>query len=668
MKNSLWPSALPGVLEKFHPPARSREVFLPEPDDGSVPLNAYLGAIRKAHREDCIILPPGNYPAPKLTRSLVFRAARPGTVRFRGSGKGATIRLDGNFSVWFQGIHILPGSEEDLAVEQSRGCLIFSNCHISGGMKCTGKESLLFLENSRLDEAEVGLQLTNETRAELMGCAISGCTVGIAVEKSSSLSLLHSRIEGAFREESENPGAGLHAESSKVYAAGTLFIENQLAAHFLECGEVEMLFCEFERQVMGGLMMQGGGPLRLHGCVFAEQASKDYAHVTLDRVTSAAVDFCSMDASAGLNVQSTHGHLTQRSEAPQPSDSHGDALSSVLREIQQEVGMGASKPVMETLLHQAHAAIQRRKLGMPVPPLKFHCIFEGEEGSGRHQAAVTLAKSLATVGILSSEGKVVECDMEDLLVGNITPQQAIQPARGGLLYLHAPVHVVRKEPRHPVTKIREILRAVLSACGEDTVLVFSGTRDNVRPILRNSADTEELFRATLSFSLPSPPELAEMFHTMAASLHIRLTTKARMKLLLALHMLHDRKDRRFLNHMGVAKLLDATQKRYFERCSRERNFDLPLEAGDLDVSVEKAADAVLVGHPVFVIICPECGCENPWIPGQPSRARCVACEHSWETGWGIWKPSSHYRRLKQEEATPTVLLLPPHRGRLAISG
>lgn len=668
MKSSLRPSALPGVLEKLHPPARSREIVIPEPEDGSTPENAYLVAVRKAHRDDCIILPPGNYPAPRLTRSLAIRAARPGTVRFRGQGKGAAIQMDGDFSVWLNGIHILPGYEDGLVLEQSRGCMIFSNCHISGGIRCAGKDSSLYLENSRLDGAEVGLLLNRGAKAELMGSTVSGCKVGISVESASTLNLLHSRIEGAFREEDGNPGAGLHAEAARVYSAGTLFIENQLAAHFVECSEVEMVFCEFERQVMGGLMMQGGGPLHLHGCVFAEQSSKDYAHVTLNRVTAAAVDFCSMDASAGLDVQSMQGHLTQRSETPQPSDSHGDVLSSVLGEINQVIGMSASKQVMETLLHQAHAAIQRRKRGMPVPPLKFHCIFEGEEGSGRKQAAALLSKSLGTLGILPSGGKVVEATMEDLLLGGVAVHQAVQSARGGILFLHSPVQVERHDSRLSATKARETLRAVLSECGEDTILILAGSRDSVRPIMRSSAETEELFRATMHFSLPSPPELAEMFATLAADLHIRLTTKARMKLLLALHMLDDRRDRRFLSTAGVAKLLDATQKRYFERCSRERNFELLLEAGDIDVPVEKSADAILQGQPVFVTICPVCEGENPWIPGQPSFARCAACEHSWETGWGIWKPSSYFRRLKQEEDAPVPVGLPPHRGRAAISG
>ncbi|MCX6972217.1 MAG: right-handed parallel beta-helix repeat-containing protein [Verrucomicrobia bacterium] len=668
MKSSLRPSALQGVLEKLHPPSRVRDIVIPEPEDGSTPENAYLTAVRKAHRDGCIILPPGNYPAPKISRSLAIRAARPGTVRFFGPAKRPAILADGDYSLWLSGIQIVSSDGDSPAVEQTRGCIILSNCLISGGIHTGGGDSSIYFENSRIERAEVGLMLDGGARAEILGTTVSGCKVGVSAEAAGGLSIHHSRIESSFRNEDGNPGAGLHADGTPVYCAGTLFIENQLGAHFIDCKNVEMLFCEFEKQVMGGLMMHGGGPLHMHGCVFAEQASKDYAHVTLDQVTTAAIDFCIMDASAGLDVQSMHGHLTQRSETPPPSDSHGDILSSVLAEIHQVIGMSASKQVMETLMHQAHAAIQRRKRGMPVPPLKFHCIFEGEEGSGRRQAAALLAKSLGTLGILTPGGKVVEAAMEDLLLGGLAVPQAVEAARGGILLLHASSHVERHDSRLSSTKSRETLRQVLAACGEDTILIFTGSRDSVRPIMRSSAETEELFRATMHFSLPSPPELAEMFSTLAADLHIRLTTKARIKLLLSLHMLDDRRDRRFLSTAGVAKLLDATQKRYFERCSRERNFELPLEAGDIDVPVEKNADAILQGQPVFVTICPECESENPWVPGQPQFVRCADCEHSWESGWGIWTPSSYYRRLKQEEDAPIPVGLPPHRGRAAISG
>lgn len=669
MKSSLRVPGFPGILESLTPTAKIREIIIPDPEDGSTPEKAYWTAVRKAHRDDCIVLPPGNYPAPPATRSLSIRALRPGTVRLQGQPKKPGIVVNTNVSLCLNGVEIVPGDDENLAIEQTAGCVVLSNCQISGGLRCEGKDASVYLDNCRIDSADVGLSLANGAKGEVTGTAVTGCQVGICAEKGGELNVFHSRIEGSFRGEAENPGAGLHAEGTQVYCAGTLFIENQLGAHFVDCNDVTLLFCQFEHQSLGGLMIQNSVSLHLHGCVFLEQKTGEYAHVTLENVT-ASIDYCTMDASSGLDVQaSLSSTVTRKTENPQPPIAFPDILSSLLTEIHQVIGMSESKSVMETLLHQAHAAIQRRKRGLPVPPLKFHCIFEGEEGSGRRQAAALLSSALGALGILESEGKLVEATMDELLLGgSMALSQTVQAAKGGVLVLHAPLQIDRRDSRISFSRARETLRSALAACGEDTVLIFTGSRDSVRPILRSSAETEELFRATLHFSLPSPPELAEMFATLAADLHVTLTTKARMKILLALHMLDDRRDRRFLNTAGVAKLLDSSQKRYFERCSRERNFDLPLEAGDIDVPVEKNADTLLLCQPVFVNICPECESENPWIPSQAHEIRCANCNHSWETGWGIWKASSYYRRHKQEEEAPAPTGLPPRRGRAAISG
>jgi hypothetical protein len=277
MMSSLRPSVLPGVLEKLFPPARVRDIVIPEPEDGSTPEHAYQIAIRKAHRDDCIVLPPGSYPAPKISKSLAIRAARPGTVRFCGLANNPVILMDGDVSLWLSGIQIVPGDEDSLAVRQTRGCLILSNCSIPGGIESSGNGTSIYLENSRLERAEAGLILTRGASGELVGTTVSGCKVGISAEGTAGVSILHSRIEGAFRNEEGNPGAGLHAQGTQVYCAGTLFIENQLGAHFIDCKEVEMLFCEFERQTMGGLMMKGGGPLHLHGCVPSPGARGDSA-------------------------------------------------------------------------------------------------------------------------------------------------------------------------------------------------------------------------------------------------------------------------------------------------------------------------------------------------------------------------------------------------------
>jgi hypothetical protein len=364
-----------------------------------------------------------------------------------------------------------------------------------------------------------------------------------------------------------------------------------------------------------------------------------------------------------LDVDSAGGRISQRKNpapAPRATD---DVFASALSELHQAIGMNEFKSAIENILHQTHAALQRRKRGLAGPPLKFHCIFEGPENSGRRQAAVLLSRALKALGLLSGKGDVVEVRMEDLLDGSSNVSQVVESARGGLLMLHAPEPRDRRDARLSFAGTREILRQALAACGEDTTLIFTGSRDSVRPVLCNSQETEEMFRATIRFSPPSPPEVAEMFAAMAAAQNIRLTTRARLKILLVLHMMHDRRDLRFLSGRGIAKLLDAAQKRYLERCSRGQNFELRMEPGDLDVSVGKMVEPLLQAQPGLITICPNCGSENPWVPGMEKSVHCASCAHEWESGWGIWTGSAYYRMKTSGEKDQMPVGLPPHRKR-----
>ena len=665
MKSVLRKTSLPALLEKLHPVARTREVVLQEPEDGSSPLRTYMATVRKAHRDDCIILPPGEYPAPPTTKPLMLRALRPGTVVLKGTARQPALVVDSDVCLWFSGILLLPGEDGDLAIQQSRGCVILSNCQISGGIEVEGREASLYCDSCLLDHADTGLSVTNGARSEICSTVVAGCHVGLFAGHNSTLDILHSRIEGSSGSNPEAPGAGLHGEGATICCTGSLFVDNQLGAHLDACKEVRFLFSRFERQLLGGFMMRQGGTLHMHECLFREQAATDYAHLTLEGVT-AALDYCDMDASAGSDVDFQGGSVTRQNDSPKTSPAKDEIFSLALAEIHKVIGMSDSKAIMENILHQAHAAIQRKERGLPVPPQRFHCIFEGPEGSGRSHAAGLLSRALHALGLLNGNGNVVEGRMESLLLGSTTVSDMVESASGGILMLHAPDQQDRRDAKLSFSRTRENLQQVIEACGADTILIFTGPRDSVRPVVCNSPEMEEMFRTTIQFSHPSPPEIAEMFAALAASQNIGLTTKARMKILLALHMMHDRRDRRFLNSGGVAKLLDAAQKRYYERCSRERNFELRMDAGDIDVPVEKLADTLLQTQPAFVSICPHCKSENPWVPGLEKIIRCANCGQGWHAGWGIWTGSLFYRMKTSdaEEVLPAGLL--PRRKRAGL--
>jgi hypothetical protein len=663
MKVAPRKSAIPALIERHFPEAKLRHVTIDEADNHNATVAAFLKAVRKAYRNDCILLPPGIYPAPEILRPITIRALRPGTVRFDGQPAAAALTIGIDGAVWISGVmfHVPSGSEPALKV--SRGTVVLTDCQLPSGIEADGSHTAIYLQGCSVGSATTGIDGSQGAQIEVSSSAITGCQVGITVTSGTTVTVLHSRVEGSVGPSPSEPGAGIHGEQASIYLAGNLFAGNQVGVHLVNCAASEVLYSRFEQQNLVGLMASGGGPIQIHGCAFASQTSNSYAHVTFESI-EATLSYCSMDDSA-LPFSQSGGGKVDRIEATKDSGSDAalpDVFGGVLEEIHSMIGHDEAKPALETVLHQAYASVKRQEQGLPVLRQKYHMVFEGGEGSGRRMVASLLARALQSLGVLS-KGEVAEARMDDLMMSTAGVAQAVHSAAGGILLLHAPVDVDRRDSRMSYSRARDVLHHALTACGSDTMLIFTGEREFVRPIIRGATEGEQTFHAILRFPPPSPPELAQIFESLCNEHRIQLTTRAAEKILLVMHMLDDRRDKRFLSGPGIVKFFELTHKRFLERCSRERRFDIPLESGDIESPVEKPVEAVLAGNPAFVKICRSCGSENPWMPGLPTGTPCVACGKVPSRSFGIWLPSAFYRRLLNHEDAPTSSSLPPMRRR-----
>lgn len=661
MKQALRTPAVSGVLQKLFRESQLRQVLLEEDEDHGRVVRAFQSAVKRAHRNDVVLVPPGDYPAPDLHRQVAIRAMRPGSVRFIGRPGQPVVSVANGIAAWISGVVMVPHSADLPAVRLRRGLLILTDCRIQGGLEAHGGDSFLYLQGTAFGHTATGLEVADHASAELCGAAVTGCQVGISLVNESKLVVLHSRIEKSAGPAISEPGAGLHAEHSSLYVAGTHICDNQIGLHLTKCPPVEVVACRFEDNELADVMASENGTLHLHGCGFAAQRSDSYAHITLEG-TDAVVDACKIDESSAPGIQANGGTI-RRQDAPSPAEPDPtDPFSMVISRIQNLVGHDDAKPHLENIIHQAFAALKRREQGLPVLPQRYHMIFEGGVGTGRREVARILAETLVTLKVLT-DATLFEARMEDLMFGTVEPGALADSAGGRILMIHAAEEIDRRDVRMTFAREREVLHALLDACGPDTILIFAGERDLVRPVMRNASETERLFHAVLRFPLPSPPDLARMFEARCREQKIALTTKATTKLLLTMHILDDRRDRRFLNAQGVAKLFETAQKRYLERCSRERNFELPVEPCDIDSPVDKNVESLLEAHPAFVSICPKCGAEVPWLPGLPVFTACPVCGHIWASRWGVWTASSHYRRLHTSEEAPASAGIPPLRRR-----
>jgi stage V sporulation protein K len=663
MKTPSRKSAVPDLLASFFPETKLGQTVVDEGESHSETIRAFHRAVRRARKDEVILLPPGSYPAPDITRTVAIRALRPGTVRFDAQPGNPALALAFDGHLLLSGISFHVPSETQSAIVLKRGTVILTECHVWGGIEITGSSSALHLHGSWTGATPCGIESTKGATLEVSASSVTGCRVGITAVEGSKLSVLHSRIEGSAGPSPSEPGAGIHAEDSAVCLAGNLIAGNQIGVHLVKCRTSDISYSRFEQSGLVGLMASDGGPLKVHGCSFAHQASNAYAHIVIEGI-DATISHCSMDGSSLPFSQSGGGkvHRIVGGEKSGSTDTSRDQFGVALDEIRNMIGHDDAKAALENVLHQAHASVKRQEQGVPVLRQKYHMVFEGSEGTGRRRVASLLAKALNSLGVLT-RSDVTEAHMDDLMLSNGAIPQLVKSVAGGILLLHAPTELDRRDPRLSFSRSRDVLQSVLAACSSDTMLIFTGEREFVRPVLRGATEGEQIFHAILRFRPPSPPELAQTFEALCSENKIQLTTRASEKILLVMHMLDDRRDKRFHSAAGIVKLFELTHKRYLERCSRERRFDIPLESGDIESPIEKSVEAVLAGNPAFVRICPSCAAENPWMPGLPDGIPCASCGHIAPPGRGIWLGSAHYRRVLTNEDAPSSSGLPPLRRR-----
>jgi len=660
MKAAPRKSEAPGLLAKLFPESKLRHVTIEEAENHTETVSTFLRTVRKARKGDCIFLPPGVYPFPEFSHSNAIKAIRPGTVSFVARAVGGPMTLGVDAEVWLSGIIFPQGSIPSINI--TKGSLFLSECHVAGGIEVSGKSSSIYLQGCWIAASTTGIDASDGATVEISASAVTGGRVGISATSGAKLTVLHSRIEAAVGPSPAEPGAGVHGDKAGVYLSGNLFAGNQIGVHLVYCPSPTILYCRVQESGLAGLMLSSGGPLDMHACSFAEQRSNTYAHITVE-AAEATLSCCEMDDSTLEFLQADGGKVHR--VAPASAGMSGgapDQFAIALDEIRGLIGLDETKPILENILHQAHASAKRKEQGLPVLPQKFHMVFEGDEGSGRRRIAALLATALESLGALS-KAVVYEARMSDFTMGGAQLAQVVRNAAGGILLLHAAEEVDRRESGISYNRARSVLQEALTACGSETILIFTGQREFVRPIVRSATEGGEIFFAMLRFPPPSPPELAQTFEALCQLHKIQLTSRAAEKVLLVMHMLNDRRDKRFSNSAGVHKLFEIAHKRFLERCSRERRFDTPLESGDIESPMEKNVEAVLAGSPAFVRICPVCGSENPWLHGLPERSPCRACGHVAQPSWGIWNQSSFYRRLLNNEDAPAPAGLPPLRRR-----
>jgi len=689
------------IQQAFLQPKR-REVTV-NPEGGFWGTKDLASALRRANSYDRIILPTGEYGGFTLKKSVEIRGEPGATVVFTGTVKVATEQA------LFVGLEFRSAPDVPAIVLEKgevilRQCTVRGEINAAS----TQGKATLCVQECQIGSTNEGIIAGQNTTLEIIATRVSQCRIGISLREGARCALHSSRVEGCQSTDAANPGAGIFVDKASIYCEGSTLSGNDVAAYLNTSKEAIFLFTYFHSNRRAAIIATGDGTRaepslitrscsidrqELTGCpqimLSGEQVNMRHTRVAPGEMTALSADdtqlvledvhFASRRDAAldlrGCRVAANECHIespsapaivaencqgnfrlgifrgsppTLLTSSPQlqfesceleesregassmrAEKTQAATIDELLNTMRRSIRQNTVRTHLERILRQAHATAQRKRDGLPAPEQSFHCAFTGQTGTGKLAAAQLLTRGLNAFGFVESP-----------TIKEVASQRGL-PTNG--VAAHG-AYFVRIAPEEDAAPSPEPVEQLVTNHPE-ALVILDGEREDLRRFIRSSPILTRAFRDMVHFSTYGPPELATLFSQLCEKDRIAMSPDTARLLLIAFHLYHDRKDKRFANAAGVESIYLIARRNYLERCSIANRSDLEMEPKDLGLPPDKILRATGEGSPIFVTFCPSCSKENPWTTGLPESQSCLHCETTYQSLWGIWTESAYYRHL-----------------------
>jgi SpoVK/Ycf46/Vps4 family AAA+-type ATPase len=320
--------------------------------------------------------------------------------------------------------------------------------------------------------------------------------------------------------------------------------------------------------------------------------------------------------------------------------SREERLAEALAELDGLIGLDTIKLEVRTLINFLKIQEERKRAGLPATALSLHMVFHGNPGTGKTSVARIVGKVYGALGVLK-KGHLVETDRAGLVAeyaGQTGPKtnKKIDEALDGVLFIDEAYSLIAKEGDDPFG--HEAVQTLLKRMEDDRerlVVILAGYPQEMNALLASNPGLSSRFGRQLTFEDYAPTELGRIFGKLCATNHYELPALARVKLLLGLDWLYDRRDRHFGNGRTVRNLFEQAIRRLANRVASiaeiTREHLTVFDVGDIDFAGSQANgvppanlfERLADDQRPFRIACPGCN-EQTQMP-QSFLLRRVKC-------------------------------------------
>ena len=275
-------------------------------------------------------------------------------------------------------------------------------------------------------------------------------------------------------------------------------------------------------------------------------------------------------ASQNGNADSVASDPGQKPAAPPKR-----TLEQALAELDGMIGLREVKAEIHKLVDYTKIVQARKKQGLKVPSLSYHCVFTGNPGTGKTTVARILGDIYRELGILKS-GHLVETDRSGLVgryVGEtaIKTNKLIDSALDGVLFIDEAYALAGGGKSDYGAEAIATLLKRMEDNRDRLVVVVAGYSKEMRQFLDANSGMQSRFNRYINFPDYSAEELTAMFKMRAAKNQFTLAPGLEEALIKYMKKVTLHPDPRFGNGRFVRNLFESSVERQAIRLASQKN-------------------------------------------------------------------------------------------------
>ncbi len=276
------------------------------------------------------------------------------------------------------------------------------------------------------------------------------------------------------------------------------------------------------------------------------------------------------DAPKKENADSVASDSGQKPAAPPKR-----TLEQAVAELDSMIGLRDVKAEIHKLIDYTKIVQARKKQGLKVPSLSYHCVFTGNPGTGKTTVARILGDIYRELGILKS-GHLVETDRSGLVgryVGEtaIKTNKLIDSALDGVLFIDEAYALAGGGKSDYGAEAIATLLKRMEDNRDRLVVVVAGYSKEMRQFLDANSGMQSRFNRYINFPDYSPEELTAMFKMRAAKNQFKLAPGLEEALVKYMRKVTSHPDPRFGNGRFVRNLFESSVERQAIRLAAQKN-------------------------------------------------------------------------------------------------